>query len=284
MNIGPGPGSGIPPVFDTEALEALIAKRVAAAIALYDSQRPDGSDPWDSAGGSRETADHARSYKHFRNCKPQSFFEKRGRRRADSIIQEDGISLSDKLSCTRRSGEVRRLYFCKHCTILVEQTRLDNRQHRGKLYVMGRVKNHDVRRVLPKEGSAEFGARILEPHYKRLRSESLHDTTHRAGNTVLRNGDPCIQENRTIHMGLALQIRGMVTTSRPVTFESAKSNDVRLTDQGMRRGSIGRKADPPLGESNKRKSWEISHDEDKESDPKNEGYEGNDSGIGGVRR
>ena len=45
MNKGPGPGSGIPPVFYTKALEALIAERVAATIALYDSQRPDGSDP-----------------------------------------------------------------------------------------------------------------------------------------------------------------------------------------------------------------------------------------------
>ncbi|KAL4580093.1 hypothetical protein LXL04_016271 [Taraxacum kok-saghyz] len=74
MNIGPGPGAGIPPVFDTKALEALIAERVAAAIALYDSQRPDGSDPWDSTRGSRETSDRARSYKHFMNCKPQFFF------------------------------------------------------------------------------------------------------------------------------------------------------------------------------------------------------------------
>ena len=54
MNVGPEPGSGIPPVFDIEALEALIAERVAAAIALYDSQRPDGSDPWVSTGGSGE--------------------------------------------------------------------------------------------------------------------------------------------------------------------------------------------------------------------------------------
>ena len=59
MKIGLGPGAGIPPVFDTKALEALIVERVAAAIALYDSQRPYGSDPWDSTGGSRETSDHA---------------------------------------------------------------------------------------------------------------------------------------------------------------------------------------------------------------------------------
>ena len=42
--------------------------------------------------------------------------------------------------------------------------------------------------------------------------------------------------------------------------------------------SMVQKADPPLGESNKRKSWEISRDDDEVSDPKYERYEGNDSG------
>ncbi|KAL4573708.1 hypothetical protein LXL04_020523 [Taraxacum kok-saghyz] len=41
VTVGPGPGSGIPPVFDIKALEALIAERVAAAISLYESQRPE---------------------------------------------------------------------------------------------------------------------------------------------------------------------------------------------------------------------------------------------------
>ena len=77
---------------------------------------------------------------------------------------------------------------------------------------------------------------------------------------------------------MAPQIQSSVTAFNPPTFESAKSIAVRLTDQGIRHGSMVQKADPPLGESNKRKSWEISHDEDEESDPKYERYEGNDSG------
>ena len=79
-------------------------------------------------------------------------------------------------------------------------------------------------------------------------------------------------------MGLAPRIREMVTASRPVTFEGAKGIAVRLTNQGIRHGSMVQKADPPLGESNKRKSWEISHDDDEVSYPKYGRYKGNDSG------
>jgi len=64
-----GPGAGTPPVFDTEALEALIAERVVAAIALYKSQRPDRSDPGGSTGGSGENS-RPYSYKYFMNCNP----------------------------------------------------------------------------------------------------------------------------------------------------------------------------------------------------------------------
>ena len=54
-----GPGPDIPPVFDTKALEALIAEWVTATIAWYDNQRPDGSDRWNSTGVAGETPDHA---------------------------------------------------------------------------------------------------------------------------------------------------------------------------------------------------------------------------------
>ena len=78
--------------------------------------------------------------------------------------------------------------------------------------------------------------------------------------------------------GLASQIQGMVMESQPTTFESAKNIVVRLTNPGICQGTMVQRADPPLRESNKRKSWDISHDEDKGSGPKYEGYEGNDSG------
>ncbi|KAL4590941.1 hypothetical protein LXL04_003888 [Taraxacum kok-saghyz] len=65
-----------------------------------------------------------------------------------------------------------------------------------------------------------------------------------------------------MHMGLAPQIRGMVTASRPVTFGSTKSVAVRSTNPRIRHGSMAQKADSLLGENNKRKSWEISHNKD----------------------
>ena len=51
INPGPQPDADTPLNLDAEAIEALIAERVAAALAQYDSQRPDGSDLWESAGG-----------------------------------------------------------------------------------------------------------------------------------------------------------------------------------------------------------------------------------------
>jgi hypothetical protein len=53
------PDLDIPLVFDTKALEALIAEWVTATIVLYDNRRPDGADPWDSTGVAGETPDHA---------------------------------------------------------------------------------------------------------------------------------------------------------------------------------------------------------------------------------
>ena len=79
-------------------------------------------------------------------------------------------------------------------------------------------------------------------------------------------------------MGMAPQIQGMVTVSRPVTFGSTKSIAIRPTKQGTRHGSMVQKAGPPLGESNKRKSWEISHDNDEGRNSKYDRYEENDSG------
>ena len=64
-----GTGAGTPPVFDTEAREALIAKRVVTAIALYKSQRPDRSDRGGSTGGSGGNPRPC-SYKYFMNYNP----------------------------------------------------------------------------------------------------------------------------------------------------------------------------------------------------------------------
>ncbi|KAL4562021.1 hypothetical protein LXL04_034209 [Taraxacum kok-saghyz] len=77
--------------------------------------------------------------------------------------------------------------------------------------------------------------------------------------------------------GLAPQIQSLVTAARPVTFESAKSIAVRLTDQYIRHGTMVQRADPPLGESNKRKPWESSHNKDEVSDIRSEEYDESDS-------
>ena len=70
----------------------------------------------------------------------------------------------------------------------------------------------------------------------------------------------------------------MVTAARPLTFENAKSITVRLTDQGIRHRTMVQRADPPIGESNKRKIWESSYNEDEVSDIGSKEYDESDSG------
>ena len=53
--------------------------------------------------------------------------------------------------------------------------------------------------------------------------------------------------------GLAPKIQGMVTASRPSTFESVKSIAIRLTDQGISQGTMVQKVEPKK-DHHKRKS------------------------------
>ncbi|KAL4571035.1 hypothetical protein LXL04_017785 [Taraxacum kok-saghyz] len=74
-----------------------------------------------------------------------------------------------------------------------------------------------------------------------LRSESLHDMTHQAGNTVLRNGDPGRQEGRAIPVGLALQIQGMMRHSLPSwkgTMRSEEKGKLGSQNVDLSRSSI----------------------------------------------
>ena len=64
-------GGDAPPVFDPAAMEAMIAERVAAALAQHDSRRTDRSDR-DSTGGSGGNPKPC-SYKDFMNCKPHNY-------------------------------------------------------------------------------------------------------------------------------------------------------------------------------------------------------------------
>ena len=77
--------------------------------------------------------------------------------------------------------------------------------------------------------------------------------------------------------GLAPQIRGMAIASQLTTFESVKNLAVRLTDEGVRQGTMVQKAEPPQRENNKRKSQEISGNEEEENDSGFEEYDGSDS-------
>ena len=73
INPGPQPDADTPLNLDAEAIEALIAERVAAALAQYDSQRQDGSDLRNSIGGSGGNPRPC-SYKNFMSYKPKFFF------------------------------------------------------------------------------------------------------------------------------------------------------------------------------------------------------------------
>ncbi|KAL4582048.1 hypothetical protein LXL04_006586 [Taraxacum kok-saghyz] len=195
-----GPGPDILPVSDTKALEALITEWVTATVVLYDNQRPDGSDPWDSMGVAGETPDHAHT----------------------------------NISCTANPN-----------------------------FFFGNGGFVELTRWLEKTESVfQISSGVPDDLGK-------YATCAFANTALSWKGDPSRQEGRAMHMGLAPQIRGMVTASRPVTFGSTKSVAVRSTNPRIRHGSMAQKADSLLGENNKRKSWEISHNKDEGSDRRN---------------
>ena len=63
---------GAPPTFDPVATEAMIAERVAAALAAYETSLNGGGGGTPSTGGSGGNPKPC-SYKDFMNCKPHSY-------------------------------------------------------------------------------------------------------------------------------------------------------------------------------------------------------------------
>ena len=71
----PSGTGGAPPVFDPVAMEAIIAERVAAALAAYELAHPGGGGGGGGAGNPGGNGGNPRpcSYKDFMNCKPHNF-------------------------------------------------------------------------------------------------------------------------------------------------------------------------------------------------------------------
>ncbi|KAL4589040.1 hypothetical protein LXL04_001942 [Taraxacum kok-saghyz] len=175
------------------------------------SQRPDGSDPWVSIGGSGENPRPC-SYQHFTNCNP-IFLRKQGRRQADSIN--------------------------------------------------GHVQMIDITAANPMSWD-ELKTMILEGSCPRSEVQKLEQEFW---NLTIKGSEAKAYTTRFTK--LAILCSEMVTPVDKKVERYICGNTPRIN---------GSKADPPLGESNKRESWEISHDNDQVSDPKYDRYEENDSG------
>ena len=179
---------------------------------------------------------------------------------------------------SQRPSEIPCLYFHGCCSVLVEWTRPNDRHRYRPFNVMGRPKDHDVERILSRSEVQK-----LEQEFWNLTMEGSEVNAYITRFTELAVLCPGMvaPEYKKIERyiwGLARQIRGMVITSQLTTFESVKNLAVRLTDKGVRQGIMVQEADPPQREGNKRKSQEISDNEEEGNDSGSEQYNGSDSG------
>ena len=74
----PAGNGGTPPTFDTVAMEAIIAERVAAALAAYETARNGGGGGTPTSAGGSSGNPKPYSYKDFMNCKPHNYAENGG--------------------------------------------------------------------------------------------------------------------------------------------------------------------------------------------------------------
>ena len=277
INPGPQPDADTPLNLDAEDIEALIAERVAAALAQYDSQRSEGSDPRDSIGGNRGNPRPC-SYKNFMSCKPKFFFGDGGVieltrwfEKTESVFQISSCTYSDQVKFTA-------------CIFMDATLSWWN----GHVQAIGidaanSLSWDDLKVMMLKDYCPRNEVQNLEQEFWNLTMEGSEVnayTTRFTELAVLCPGmvTPEYKKIERYIWGLAPQIRGMVIASQLTTFASVKNLVVRLTDEGVRQGTMVQKAEPPQKENNKRKSQEISGDEEEGNDSGSEEYNESKSG------
>ena len=235
-------------------IEAIIATRVAAALASYESQRRQSQDQGKDSGGNGGDPRPC-NYKELLSCKQNSFFGIGG------VIElarwfEETESVFAISSCTAEC----KVKFAA-CTFMGSALTWWS----GHVQVMGlpaanALTWEELKMMLLAEYYPRSEVRKLEQEFWNLTMSGTEIQTYTSRFTELAvlclvMVNPEYKKVERYIRGLAPHIQNMVISANPATFESAKALAVRLMDEGIRQGVMVRMAETPTEENHKRKSW-----------------------------
>jgi len=258
-------GGDAPPEFDPAAMEAMIAERVAAALAAYENSHPRNNSGGgiESSGGSGGNPRPC-SYKEFLNCKPHNFAGNGG------VIE-----------LTRWFEKTESVFLISNCTTDCQvKFATCTFMHAALSWWNSHVKTiglveanamtwEELKAMMVEEYCPRSELQKLEQELWNLTMQGSDITgyTNRFNDlAVLCPGmvTPITKKIERYIWGLAPQIQSSVTAFNPLTFENAKSMAIRLTDQAVRQGTLAPKAEPRKDQP-KRKFWNNNNNNNEHS-------------------
>ncbi|KAL4564493.1 hypothetical protein LXL04_028557 [Taraxacum kok-saghyz] len=240
-----------PPTMDLAAIEAMVDERVAAALANYESQRQQSLDQGGGSGGNPKPC----SYKDFLNCKPESFYGDGG------VIEltrwfEKTESVFAISSCTADC----KVKFAASMFMDAALTWWNGNIQVMSLPIANALTWEELKVMLLEEYCPRSEVQNLEQEFWNLtmKGSEIQAYTTRFTELALLCPEMASPEYKKIERyiwGLAPQIQSLVTASGSTTFVSVKNIAFRLTDQGVRHGTMVQKVELHRRDDNKRKLW-----------------------------
>ena len=244
----PSGTGGDPPPFDPAAMEAMIQERITSALVAYELAHPTGGGGGGGGGGGAGPPPGGNpkpcSYKDFMSCKPHNFagtggvieltrwFEK-----TESVFQISNCTADCQVkfsACTFMHAALS--WWNTHVqTIGIIQ---------ANALTWAELKTMMIEEYCPR---TELQKLEQELWNLAMKGSDITGYTNRFNDlSVLCPAmvSPLIKKIERYIWGLAPQIQNSVTAFNPITYESAKSVAIRMTDQAVRQGLMAPKAEP----------------------------------------
>ena len=245
------------PAMDSATIESMIAQRVADALANYEANRNNGTGhgTGSSSHGNDQANPRVCTYKDFQNCKPRPFHGNEG-----------AIGLTRWIEKTE---SVFQISFCpEDCKVrFAASTFADTaltwwNRHTATmgLNAANAISWDELKQMLIEEYCPRNEVQNLEQEFWNLsmKGSDIAGYTLRFNELATLCPGMVTPEYKKIERyiwGLAPQIQGMVTASRPSTFDSAKRIATHLTNQAVRQGTMTSKNYSPAKGTKKKKFW-----------------------------
>ena len=245
------------PPMDSTAIESMIAQRVADALANYEANRHNGTGH--GTASSSHGNDHANprvcTYKDFQNCKPRSFHGNEG-----AIGLTRWIEKTESVFQISFCPEDCKVRFAASTFADTALTWWNSHTATMGLNTANAMSWEELKLMLVEEYCPRNEVQNLEQEFWNLsmKGSDIAGYTQRFNELATLSPGMVTPEYKKIERyiwGLAPQIQGMVTASRPTTFDSAKRIATHLTTQAIRQGTMTPKNDPPARGGDKRKYW-----------------------------